>query len=51
MKSKQVRQNSGISFVLTNGNSSMVGDDIYVPRGDKHPCISLSNKNGLTLNL
>jgi len=43
-------RNSGISFVPTNGNDSIVGHDICVSKKDKHACISLSYKNGLTLN-
>jgi len=35
MKFERSRWNYVISFLLTNGNGSMVGDDICVSRGDK----------------
>jgi len=51
MKFERAPRNCEISFVPTNRNGSIVGDDICVSKGDNHACISLSNKNGLTLNL
>ena len=50
MNFERARRNSGISYVLTNGNGSMAGGNICVSRGDNHAYISLTNNNGLILS-